>query len=175
MVRKIVVAVAGFDVPELDGRRIHAVEEERHGAGGVCLEGEPRHVVHQLDLVHVSLRTGRVERHRRRHLRFRLAFPLARHLQALLQVADAGEVLIEPITVARSHRALEFLRLAGDRVEDALARLELAHLRLGLSLRSLKKHPGENVRCLFLARNQDTGSRPRQTADALLHVDAKRE
>src|SRR5439155_3755369 len=63
-----------------------------------------------------------------------------------------------------------FLGLPGHRVEDALARLQLAHLRRGLGLGPLQKHPAENVRRLFFARNHHARSRPRKAAHALLHV-----
>ena len=50
----------------------------------------------------------------------RLLLPLRGLHQALLQVAHAGEVLVEPLAVARADVALQLLGLVGDGVQDAL-------------------------------------------------------
>src|SRR5262249_9044756 len=58
-----------------------------------------RQVVHGLDPGHVLRRAGRVGRRGRLDLRLRPGRPALRLLQPVLQVADAGEILVEPAAV----------------------------------------------------------------------------
>jgi hypothetical protein len=97
------------------------------------------------------------------------------HRHALLEVADAGEVLVEAVAVARAEVALQIFRLSGHGVEDAPAGFEFADLGLGLGFRALEEHARENVGGFFLAGNHHAGTGPRQAADALLDVHAERE
>ena len=102
-------------------------------------------------------------------------FPRAGHLHALFEVAHAGEILVEPIAVARGHAALEVFRLAADGVEDALPALKFAELRGDFGRRTLHEHPAKHVRRFFLARDEGARSRPRETALTLLDIDPESE
>ena len=141
VVGEVVVAVADVRVGKVEDGRAHAVEHERDRARGVGLEGEAREVVHDLHLVHVGRGIGRIDGHRGADDRLGFVFPAARRLQAVFEVAYAGEILVEPVAVARGHAALQFLRLAGDGVEDAAAGVEFPDLRG--DLRGLS--PGERA------------------------------
>ena len=69
-----------------------------------------------------------------------------RLLEPVLQVADAGEVLVEPAAVAGADVPLQVLRLLGDDVEDAPPGVELADLRLDLGGRALQEELVEHPR-----------------------------
>ena len=84
----------GVYVVEVDGGRINAVQHERDGARGVGLEAQASHIIHQADLIHILLGAGRIERHRLRSHWAWLTLPFFRHLHALLELADAREILV---------------------------------------------------------------------------------
>ena len=67
---------------------------------------------------------------RRRDDGLGFALPNRAKLQALFEIAHAGEILIEPVAVARADVALQFLGLVGHGVEDAPPGVQLADLRL---------------------------------------------
>src|SRR5689334_674840 len=66
-------------------------------------------------------------------------------------------------------------RLPCYRIENALTRLQFSNLLLSLSLGPLQKHSRKNVGRFFFARNQDTGTGPRETPDSLLHIHSQRQ
>src|SRR5215204_127369 len=59
----------------------------------------------------------------------RLVFPTARGLEATLEIAHAGKVLIEPVAIAGTDFALQIFRLVSNGVENASASIEFANLR----------------------------------------------
>ncbi len=83
--------------------------------------------------------------------------------------------MVQPVAVTPSNRALQILGLSCHRVENALASVQFAHLRLGLRFGPLQEHPGENLRRLFFAWNQHARPGPRKAANPLLHVHAQGE
>ena len=107
------------------------------------------------------------------HDRLGFALPVARLLEAVLEVADAGEILVETAAVARADVAFELLRLVGDRVEDAASGVEPVDLRLDLLGRALQEELVENVGRLLFRRDGDAGARPREAAGRA--VDGERE
>ena len=127
------------------------------------------------DLVHVLARIGQVHRRLLGHHRARFVLPLGRLDEPLLQVADAGEVLVEPLAIPRAHTPLQPLRLIRDRVHDAAAERQFARLCLDLLRRAAEEQPLEDLGRPVLAGNEHASRRPRQAACALRHVDAERE
>ena len=99
--------------------------------------------------------------------RLGLGLPAARLLQAVLEVANAGEILIEPAAVACADVSRQIARLVGDGVENAAARVERADLGLDLFGRPLQEKLIENVGSTILRRNGDTRAGPRQAARAV--------
>ena len=174
VVRKAVVTVGGrVDVVDVEGRGVDAVQHQGDGARGVGLEAEAGHVVHQADLVHVLLGAARVERGRRGRHRARLALPLLGHLHALLELADAGEILVEAVAVARAHRAAELAGLAAHGVQDALAELETAFLRLHFGLGAAHEHLAEDLGGALFGRDHHAAGGPGKTAGAPRAIDAE--
>ena len=173
VVGEVVVAVGDLRAIDLDGGRVDAVEQQRDGPGGIGLEGEPRQVVHEPDLLHVLTRARRIERHACGDSRLGPVLPFARHLHPLLQFAHAREILVEPVAVVRTDAALQGLRLVGHGIEDATAELQLAHLVRLLRLGPLDEEMAEDFRSLLIARDEHAGAGPRKTAHALLDVDAE--
>ena len=107
----------------LDRRGIDAVEQERDRTGGIRLERQARHVVHEFDLLHVFARAGRVERNGGTDVRFGFVFPFARHGHALFELAHAGEILIETFPIPRPHVSLQIFGLVCHHIENALSEI----------------------------------------------------
>ena len=164
VVREVVVAIRDGGVSEVDHGRADAIEHERDRAGGVGLEGEARQIIHDFHLFHVGRGIRRIDRHGGRDDGLRFAFPAARRLQAVLEVADAGEILVEAVTVAGGHAALEFLGLAGDGVEDAAAGIQFSDLGGDLCGRALDEQLLEDVGGFVLGRDGDAGAGPGEAA-----------
>ena len=174
VVRKAVVTVGGrVDVVDVEGRGVDAVQHQGDGARGVGLEAEAGHVVHQADLVHVLLGAARIERGRRGRHGTGLTLPLLGHLHALLEFADAGEILVEAIAVARAHRTAEFAGLAAHGVQDALAELETALLRPHFGLGAAHEHLPEDLGGAFFGRDHHAAGGPGKTAGAAGAVHAE--
>ena len=172
---KVMVTVGHLDVAEFERGRIDTVEHQRDRPGRIGLKRQPRHVVHQLHLVHVLARARGIDRYRYVDYRLGFSLPFLGLLHALLEVAHAGKILVEAGPVPAAGGPLQLPGLAGDGIEDALAAVELAHLRLHLGRRALHKEALEDVRHLFLARDEHAGAGPGQAAYALFDVHAKRE
>ena len=84
----------------------------------------------------------------------------------MLQIAHAGEVLVEARAIARADARLQIFGLAGDRVEDAAAGVELADLRVDLRGAALQEHLLEYGRRFVFRRNGDAGAGPGKAAIA---------
>ncbi len=168
------VALGDRDLGDaVDGRGGCAVEHQRDRAGGIRLKCEAGKVIHHLDFGHVGAGAGRIDGHGDVDDRFWLGLPALRHLQAMLQVAHAGKVLVEALTVVRSEGTLQAPGLLGDGVEDALAGVEFQNLRVDLGLRTLEKKLLEHVGRLVLGRNRHAGAGAREAPVA--RVDGERE
>src|SRR5262249_59108327 len=87
---------------------------------------------------------------------------LLRLCQSLFQLADAGEVFVEFITVAPAHRGPHGLRLLTHRIKDALTVLETAHLRLDVLRPAFNEQLGEHTRWPVLRRHGRTAMGPPQ-------------
>ena len=72
----------------------------------------------------------------------------------MLQVADAGKILVEPVAVAGADVPLQVLGLLGDGVQDAPPGVEVADLRLDLGGRALQEELLEHAGRLVLRRDR---------------------
>ena len=146
-------------------------------AGGVGLEGEPGQVVHELDLFHVLARGWRGRAGRgtlttglglRSHSRG--------HLQPVLEVADAGEVLVEAVAVARRRRRAAGPAPGRPRRRGCSGRVELADLRFDFCLACPARNSCRKTSEAFSSQGiSDAGAGPGEAALALLDVDAEGE
>ena len=173
VMREVVIAVGDRGAGDLEHGRADAVEQQGDGAGGIGFESQARDVVHHLHLLHVLRGIRRVDRHGRGDHRLRLALPALGCLQPLLEVADAGEVLVEAITVALADGRLQVLRLAGDGVEDAASGVQFADLGFDLRRAALQEHLLEDGRGFVFRRDRDAGAGPGEAAVA--GVDGERQ
>ena len=96
-------------------------------------------MVHQPGFLHVLARVFLIDGRGLRRDGPGLLLPRRRLHESVLQVADAGEVLIEPLPVARADLAPEPTCLLGDGVHDALAEREPPRLRLNLRRGAARK------------------------------------
>jgi hypothetical protein len=78
----------------------------------------------------------------------------------MLEVADAGEILLQAAAIARADIALQLFRLIGDRIENAASRVEAVNLRLDLLGCALQEKLVENVRDPLFGRDGDTAAGP---------------
>ena len=82
----------------------------------------------------------------------------------MLEVADAGEILLETTAVARADIALELFGLVCDSVEDAASCVEPVDLSRDLLGCALQEKLVENVGRPLFRWYGDTGARPRKAA-----------
>src|SRR4051812_33894681 len=92
----------------------------------------------------------------------------------MLQIAHARQILIEPAAIAIAELALQVARLIGDGVENALAGIELANLRIHFFRRALKEQLLENIRRPPFRRNRYRRARPGKTARPGIHAKRQR-
>ena len=81
-------------------------------------------------------------------------------MHALLEIADTGEVLVEPLLISASQVPLQGLGLIGDRIQNALSQLKFAHLVGDFGGVTLYEHSAVYIRCAFLAGDQYPRTRP---------------
>ena len=164
------VAIVGRLSTHGDRRRVHAVQQQRDEARRIRFEREPRHIVHKPDLLHICARVGRVHWLRFIHRRLRFLFPLRSAREALLQIAHAGQILIEPRPILRPDAGFEAAGLIGDGIHDALAKREPTRLGLHLFLRAGYEHFAEHRGGLLFRWNQHASARPGKAALPLRNV-----
>ena len=117
--------VVPIDRDARDGRH-GVVARERAGdePGGVGLQGQMHQIEEQTRPADDVFRVGDVLGRFRGHLRLWFAHPLLGFDHPLLHLADAGEILVEPLAIFRAHAALQPLRLVEHEIHDALPILE---------------------------------------------------
>ena len=174
VMRKVVITVGQSHLGDFEDGRTDAFEHQGDGTGGIGLDREAREVIHDLHLIHVERGVGGIDGHGRLHDRLGLALPAFRCLEALFQVAHAGEVLIEAFAVAGAYAGLEVFGLSGDGVEDAAAGIEFANLRVDLGRASLQEHLLEHSRGFVFGRDGDAGAGPGEAAGASVDGEGER-
>ena len=105
----------------------HHVERgniKRDAARGISLQGQPQQITHQPCLLHHLILVLDVGRLRVVHDRFRTLLPLTQPDQPRLEIANAGEILIEPHAVPGTGGLLEPVGLVEYEIEYAAPRLD---------------------------------------------------
>ena len=153
-----------LDTLDINRGRVDSVEQQGDGAGGIGLKGEPRQIVHQADLLHVGLGTGRIQGHGCADPGLPDDPPTHATSEALFQVADAGEVLVLRAPSCRTERAAEIPSPVRQPRRECCVGLETPDLRRGLLRRTLEEQFSGKPSEAFSSENQDSGAGP-QAAD----------
>src|SRR5262249_5157865 len=88
--------------------------------------------------------------------------PLLVDDEALLELADAGEIFIERALIVSTERGAERAGLVADAIQNAPAVFEAPQLGLDFVLFPFEEHLGEEPRWRVVGRHAGAGPRPRQ-------------
>ncbi len=132
-----------------------AREEQRADSRDVGLECQREQVELQLDVLVEGLRYA----HRHRHVFRRDGRGLHRNLQATLDLANVGRVVVEPLAVGGADARAHAREAAGQRVEDAAVPLAAGGPLLDRA--AVAEHPLEHHLRIQLHRQRRGRRRPR--------------
>ncbi len=168
------IAVRQVLAVNFDGGRTDAIKHQRDETARIGFKSEARHVIHQLHFFHVSARTGRINRRRRRST-FGLAF-FSHSCDIVMRCSNSRT----PVKYWSSRSlsrgpTLRCKSLACPATESIMlcAQLQAANLRVHFGFGALQKQAFVNFGGFFFARNQNAAARPRQAALALRNVHAQ--
>ena len=121
-----------------------AAELQRDVAGGIGRQGQLDHVAHQPLAADEVVGVADVDRFHHVDVRLGLVDPGLGFDEPVLEVADAGEIGVEPLAVAASELPFEGFGVIGDEVHNALAFAGALGLLLPFAGRVIDEQPRED-------------------------------